>query len=72
MGKGIATEAAKASLSSGFEQLKLDKIMALTAPTNFASQRVMQKVKLKYEKNAHYWGKDCLYYPISRQEWQTQ
>lgn len=69
-GKGIASEAAKASIKYGFEQLKPNKIMAIAAPTNLASQRVMQKVGLKYDKNVHYYGKDCVYYTISRQEWQ--
>jgi ribosomal-protein-alanine N-acetyltransferase len=70
-GKGIATEAAKAAVRYGFEELKPDYIMALTAPTNLASQRVMQKVGMKYEKDARYYEKDCAYYTISRQEWQA-
>lgn len=69
-GKGIATEAAKASIRYGFEKLKPDHIMALTAPINQASQLVMQKAGLKYEKNAQYYNRDCVYYAIARQDWQ--
>lgn len=36
-GKAIATEAAKASIIYGEEQLTPDYIMAITAPTNYAS-----------------------------------
>ncbi|WP_017316189.1 GNAT family N-acetyltransferase [Mastigocladopsis repens] len=71
-GKGIATEAAKASLRYGFEELKAEQIMALTAPTNFVSQRVMQKLGMKYEKNAFLYNREVVYYTISRQEWQAE
>jgi ribosomal-protein-alanine N-acetyltransferase len=71
-GKGIATEAAKASLRYGFEELKAEQIMALAAPTNFASQRVMLKVGMKYEKNAFLYNRKVVYYAISRQEWQGE
>lgn len=71
-GKGIATEAAKASLRYGFEELKAEQIMALAAPTNFASQRVMLKVGMKYEKNAFLYNREVVYYAISRQEWQAE
>lgn len=69
-GKGIACEAALASIRYGFEQLNSNKIMAIAAPTNLASQRVMQKIGLKYDKNVHYYGKDYVYYTISQQDWQ--
>ncbi|MEI2583487.1 GNAT family N-acetyltransferase [Scytonema sp. PRP1] len=70
-GKGIATEAAKVSLRYGFEELKA-QIMALAAPTNFASVRVMLKLGMKYEKNAFLYNRKVVYYAISRQEWQAE
>jgi ribosomal-protein-alanine N-acetyltransferase len=67
---GLATEASKASLNYGFELLKLERIVAIAQPENVASQRVMQKVGMKYEKDAHYYNCDVVYYALSRQAWQ--
>lgn len=43
-GRGFATEAAKACLRYGFEQLKFDEIIALTDLENAASQKVLEKI----------------------------
>ncbi len=43
-GRGLATEAAQASLSYGFEALNLDAIYGLAFPQNVASQNVMRKL----------------------------
>ena len=43
-GQGYASEAAKASLKYGFEQLGLDSIVAFTATTNLQSQAVMIRI----------------------------
>ncbi|MCU0540669.1 MAG: GNAT family N-acetyltransferase [Oscillatoriaceae cyanobacterium Prado104] len=64
--RGLATEASLASLHYGFDILKLEKIVAVARPENLASQRVMQKVGMKYEKNARYYDSDVVYYSISR------
>ncbi len=68
--QGIATEATTASLRYGFEEVKLDPIVAITAPEHTASRRVMEKVGMKYEKDAHFYNLDVIYYAISRQAWQ--
>lgn len=49
-GKGLAAEAAKASLRYSFEELKLERIVAVTRHENLASQRVMQSIGMSYEK----------------------
>jgi RimJ/RimL family protein N-acetyltransferase len=49
-GKGIASEAAKACVSYGFEHLKLNKIIAMVLPENSASIRVLEKLNFQYEK----------------------
>nr|WP_264299979.1 GNAT family N-acetyltransferase [Nostoc sp. MG11] len=83
---GLGTEASQATLQYGFGELKLDRIVAMSddkpllfetlrervyaKPENIASIRVIQKVGMKYQKNAHYYGKDVVYYAISRSEWQ--
>ncbi len=50
-GRGLATELTCACITIGFEQLNLPSIVAFTMTTNFASQRVMQKAGLIYERD---------------------
>ena len=68
-GRGLITEAARASLRYGFEELKLDRIMAVAVPGNAGSRRVMEKAGLRYERDAHYFQMDCVYYAINREDW---
>ena len=68
--QGIATEAAIASLRYGFEEIKLDQIIAITKPEHVASRRVMEKAGLKYEKDAHYYNLDVVYYALWRTDYQ--
>ncbi|MEG4034182.1 GNAT family N-acetyltransferase [Microcoleus sp. w1-18aA5] len=70
--QGLATEASFASLNYGFKILKLERIVAIARPENIASQRVIQKVGMKYEKNAHYYETDVVYYSISRETYQSK
>ncbi|MEG5159899.1 GNAT family N-acetyltransferase [Microcoleus sp. AT3-A2] len=70
--QGLATEASFASLNYGFQILKLDRIVAIARPENIASQRVIQKVGMKYEKNARYYETDVLYYSISRETYESK
>ena len=70
--QGLATEASFASLNYGFQILKLERIVAIARPENIASQRVIQKVGMKYEKNAHYYETDVVYYSISRESYHSQ
>lgn len=48
-GKGIMTEAVKAVIKYGFENLKLDLISAYTYPFNTRSKKVLEKNGFKYE-----------------------
>ncbi len=66
---GLATEVAQASLRYGFEFLNLEKIVAVANPKNFASRRVMEKVGMKYEKDAFYYRTDVVYYSISKSDY---
>ncbi|RCJ17771.1 acetyltransferase [Nostoc minutum NIES-26] len=50
-GKGLATEMGKAILKVGFQQIGLPEIVCFTMTTNFASQRVMQKLGFQYERD---------------------
>ena len=51
--KGYATEAAKALLKYGFEELTLNRIYSNHFTRNPASGRVMQKIGMKYEGCLH-------------------
>jgi [ribosomal protein S5]-alanine N-acetyltransferase len=49
-GCGLATEVATACLAFGREELHLPSIVAVTQPNNVASQRVLLKAGLKFER----------------------
>lgn len=49
-GRGLAAEAARACLDLGRESLGLDSVVALTAPANFRSQRVLTKIGMLFER----------------------
>lgn len=65
-GSGLATEAGKASLHYGFNVLALDRIVGLTQPANIASQRVLEKIGLTYEREAWFYETTVMYYSIRR------
>jgi ribosomal-protein-alanine N-acetyltransferase len=50
-GRGLATEIACACVSIGRAQLGLASLVAITRPENAASQRVMSKAGLAYERD---------------------
>ena len=64
-GGGFATEAARACLRYGFEELKLERIVAVVNPRNVASQRVLEKLGMRYTKDVHHYNADLMYYEIS-------
>ncbi|HEY0426577.1 MAG TPA: GNAT family N-acetyltransferase [Pyrinomonadaceae bacterium] len=69
-GKGVATEAAKAMLRFGFEETRLEKIVAGTHPNNFASQKVLQKIGLnKHEGLQRFYNIDSVYFSILRENY---
>lgn len=69
-GRGLMTEAARASLRYGFERAGLDRIVAVAMPENRASRRIMEKLGMHYEKNVLHYGHDVAYYAIGRDEFQ--
>ena len=50
-GRGLATEVACACVRIGRDQLGLQSVVAVTLPTHTASQRVMRKAGLGYERD---------------------
>jgi ribosomal-protein-alanine N-acetyltransferase len=65
-GKGFASEAAHASLRFGFEELKIERIVAVVHPENISSKRVLEKLGMTYTKNGHYYDADLMYYQMPR------
>lgn len=70
-GKGLASEAAAPTIKYGFEQIRLDRIVAIACPDNIASQKVMVKSGMKYEKRTHFCNSEVVYFVISRDEYTT-
>lgn len=65
-GKGLATEAGSAALKYGFENAKFERVVAIARHDNIASRRVMEKLGMRYEKDAYYYYNHVAYYSITR------
>ena len=76
-GRGYATEAARAILAFGFDQLDLHRVWAECVADNTASQRVLEKLGMRREAHfrEHQWHKhrwwDTLIYAILDREWRA-
>lgn len=69
-GGGYATEAARAVLRYGFEELALPRIVAVARPDNLASRRVLHRLGMRYEGLAHHYGAVHARYAIGRDDYQ--
>lgn len=67
--KGLATEIGACLLGVGFRELQLDDIVAITLPENIGSQRVMQKLGMRYDGRGIHAGLPHVKYRISITEW---
>ncbi len=65
-GRGYATEAAKAAIRFGVDELDLDRIVAVTLPTNQASRRVMEKCGLSFVGVMQVYGRAQVKYALNR------
>jgi ribosomal-protein-alanine N-acetyltransferase len=61
-GKGYATEIAKACVAMGYERLGLSHVVAITAPSNRASQHVLEKAGLVYEREILHEGAPAAFF----------
>jgi [ribosomal protein S5]-alanine N-acetyltransferase len=66
-GKGFATEAAAACLQFGFEERNLETIIGRAHIDNIASQKVLQKVGLLYNKDIDEDGTTIKVYSINKE-----
>jgi ribosomal-protein-alanine N-acetyltransferase len=71
-GMGLATEVARACLWYGFTQKRFPYILALTRPLNVRSRRVMEKIGMRFEKDANYFDIDVVQYVIQRREYKGE
>jgi len=67
--KGYATEAVTAVLAHGLGPIGLDSIMAVVVPENVGSWRVMEKVGMRYQGLADYYGLKGLKKYVAEREW---
>jgi ribosomal-protein-alanine N-acetyltransferase len=65
-GQGYATEGAAASVEYGFNTLQLPRIVAVVEPANTASCKVIEKIGLKLQGQAPYYGRTMNYYAADR------
>lgn len=77
-GNGYATEAARAMLEFGFEQLHLHRVWAQCVADNVSSAHILEKIGMRQEgrlrENEHFkrrWW-DVLVYGILEDEWRWQ
>lgn len=64
-GKGLASEAALATIKYGFEQLKLPYILGIVERANTASVRVLGKLGMKYERETIFHGVEMDIYRLN-------
>ena len=48
-GRGYATEAARAAVAYGFDEVGLDEIVSFTSAVNLPSRRVMERIGMTYD-----------------------
>lgn len=68
-GKGYATEAARAFLDFGFNELKLEVINAYLMDAHVASRNVLEKIGMRFVEYFEYEGNRERWYEITREEY---
>ena len=71
-GRGLATEAAKASVTYGLETLGLERIISIIQPENTASRRVAEKAGLTPRGETSWRGTPVVWYTIDRGQWEAR
>lgn len=69
-GQGIATETAIASLEYAFEKLKTDEVFARADSENIGSNKVLDKVGLKFIETFNFDGIKHNWYKIDRNDYE--
>lgn len=67
-GLGIGTEAARGWMEYGFNTAGLERIVAVAVVENEASQHIMRKLGMTYEKTSESYGSQCAFYAVNKQD----
>jgi len=67
-GKGFATEAAQRVLKYAFEDLDLERVVAVAFPENLGSIKVMQKLGMTCVGIGRFYNQDLMQYAITSRE----
>jgi RimJ/RimL family protein N-acetyltransferase len=67
--RGFATEMGQARLEVGFGRLGFPEICSWTLPTNLTSQRVMEKLGFRYERDFEFAGLPHRFYRLELGAW---
>jgi ribosomal-protein-alanine N-acetyltransferase len=70
-GQGLALEAGRASLRYGFETLGVQSIAGITLRGNTRSGTVLERLGMKFVRDAHYYDFPCVHYAIARAAWRN-
>jgi RimJ/RimL family protein N-acetyltransferase len=65
-GQGFGTEAARASVRYGFEELGLARVVGIAHVENRASQRVLEKLGMNLVEQREFFGIPCSRYGVER------
>ncbi len=68
-GRGFASEAAGAFLKYGFENLELEKIVAVANPENTNSRRVMENLGMTFDYTGKFYERDLVHYTITKDDY---
>jgi ribosomal-protein-alanine N-acetyltransferase len=68
--QGLTTEGARAGLKFAFEELGLEQLVGIVHPENAASQRVLEKLGMRFTNRAEYFGLDAFRYAMKPEEFE--
>ena len=71
-GQGLATEAADHALAYGFDVSKLERIVAIAQAANRDSLRVMERIGMRFEREAIHKGIRVVLYAITREHYDRE
>ena len=68
-GQGFATEAARASVRYGFEELGIESIAGIAHVENHGSQRVLEKLGMDRVEQKDFFGMECYRYLVDSESY---
>jgi RimJ/RimL family protein N-acetyltransferase len=71
-GQGLATEAARAALGYGFDEIRLERIVAVTRPEHARSRHVLEKLGMRHERDVDVFGIHAALYALTRDEFRRR